>query len=71
MIDTPFMTDIERERQIEDLGRKAAAAYDHFERSGGLAEHGKAHAYRLEMQRAISQRSPAQVALMETVRGLK
>ncbi|WP_296913217.1 hypothetical protein [Polaromonas sp.] len=71
MIATHRMTDIERERQIEDLGQKAEAAYAHYERTGALADHGKAHAFRLEMQRAIAQRSPAQVALMETARGLK
>lgn len=58
------------ESHIKHLGAQMMAAYARYEASGCFFDIGEAHAYRIQMQRAISQRSPAQVRALEAERGL-
>lgn len=58
------------ESHIQHLGAQMMAAYARYEASGCFSDIGEAHAYRIQMQRAISQRSPAQVRALEAQRGL-
>ena len=64
------MTFTERESHIKHLGEQMLAAHARYEASGCFSDIGEAHACRLQMQRAISLRNPAQVAAMEAERGL-
>ena len=64
------MNDSELEKHIEDLGLLMVAAYNRYEVSGCFADRGEADGWRLKMEAAIASRSPAQVARMESKRGL-
>lgn len=64
------MTATEREAHIKGLGDQMTAAYDAYSATGCFAARGSADGYRIQMERAIGQRSPAAVAAMEVERGL-
>lgn len=58
------MTDAEREAHISDCGRLMLEAMAEGDRE-------KANAWRMDMEHAIAMRTPEQIALMETERGLR
>ena len=64
------MTFTECEAHIKQLGEQMLAAHARYEASGCFSDIGEAHACRIQMQRAISLRSPAQVKQLEIERGL-
>lgn len=64
------MTFTERESHIKQLGEQMLAAHAAYEISGCFADIGKAHGLRIEMQRAIAQRSPDYILALEAKRGL-
>jgi hypothetical protein len=61
--------DIERERHIADCGRLMLAAYSRYEVTSDLQDRAEADRWRLKAE-AIAARGPAQVAALETERGL-
>lgn len=59
-----------RELAIKTAGKAMEAHYAAYERTGDFSERGAADAARLNMERLIAERSPAQIARMERERGL-
>jgi hypothetical protein len=64
------LTDDERERHIASTGYLMLAAYQRYEESHCLGDLGEAHRWRGLMEDAIKGRSAAQVARLESARGL-
>jgi hypothetical protein len=64
------MTDKELTLHIKHAGEQMQAAWADYEATGCLWARGQADRFRMEMERAISARSPAQVRSMELERGL-
>lgn len=58
------------ESHIKHLGEQMLAAHARYEASGCFSDIGEAHACRIQMQRAISQRSPDYIVALEAKRGL-
>jgi hypothetical protein len=58
------------ESHIKHLGDQMTRAYEQYKATGCFDARGQADAYRLQMERAISERSPLVVAAMESERGL-
>lgn len=65
-----LMSDQERELHIKDCGELMQAAMARYEASNNLHDRADADAWRMLMERAIKERSPEQVALMEQERGI-
>lgn len=59
-----------RELAIQTAGKVMEAHYAAYERTGDFGDRGAADASRLNMERLIAERSPAQIARMERERGL-
>ena len=59
-----------RELAIQTAGKAMEPHYAAYERTGDFSERGAADAARLNMERLIKERSPAQIAKMERERGL-
>lgn len=64
------MTFTEHEAHIKHLGENMELHYAVYAFTGCFAARGSADGYRMQMERAIGQRSPAVVAAMEVERGL-
>ena len=64
------MTAAERESHIKHLGAQMELHYAVYVHTGCFAARGSADGYRMQMERAIAQRSPLVVASMELERGL-
>lgn len=62
--------DVELESRIKHCGALMTSAYARYEVSGCFADRGEADAWRLTMEAAIAERSPAAVAALELARGL-
>ena len=62
--------DAAHERHIKRLGEKMLTQHAHWAATGCFAARGAADGYRMRMEAAIGQRSPAAVAFMEAERGL-
>jgi len=60
----------DHEAHIERMGNCMVAAHGRYEATGCFGAKGEADGYRIAMERAIRQRSPAVVAFMEVARGL-
>ena len=67
---TTQLSQQELEMHIEHCGQLMTSAYASYEASSCFGDLGKAHHWRIEMERAIGQREPSTVAAMETTRGL-
>lgn len=63
-------SDAAHERHIKHLGEQMLQHHERWAATGCFAARGSADGYRLAMERAIGQRSPAAVAFMEAERGL-
>lgn len=63
-------SDAAHEQHIKRLGKKMLAQHAQWEATGCFDTRGAADGYRLAMEAAIAQRSPAAVAFMEAERGL-
>lgn len=64
------MTAAEREAHIKLMGDCMVEAHACYAATGCFDMRGSADGYRIQMERAIGQRSPAVVAAMEAERGL-
>lgn len=62
--------DAAHEQHIKHLGTQMLTRHAQWEAAGCFDARGAADGYRLAMERAIGQRSPAAVAFMEAERGL-
>jgi hypothetical protein len=60
----------QHEAHIKHLGEQMMLHHAQYAATGCFDARGSADAYRLQMERAIAQRSPAVVAFMEAERGL-
>lgn len=65
-----LMADIALEIHISDCGARMAAEYAAYEATGCFGHRGGADGWRMAMQRAIGQRSQAQISRMEVESGL-
>lgn len=62
--------DAVHEQYIKHLGTQMMSHHAQWEATGCFDARGAADGYRMSMERAIGQRSPAVVAFMEAERGL-
>lgn len=63
--DAQLARDLDHERHIAECGREIELAMQRWEIGGNFADKGDSDFWRMAMERAIRERSPAQIARMQ------